>query len=118
MQVEFQSTHVPFTDSMRQYAELRLGTAVDRLADSVGSIVFRVRRVSGSGRAAVQQCRAILKLRSGEKLIVSESDSDVYRAIDRVTDRTKLTLARRVARMQAKRRRRRRQRRRVSVSGD
>lgn len=108
MQVEVRSAHIRRAHAMRFYAVNCIEARLRRLSHAVRTVVLRIRRINGSPTGALQQCQADLHLTSGERLILSDVDDDVYRAIDRIVDRAKCTLVRRLARARRSHRRMRR----------
>lgn len=105
MQVEVHARRIPLSDALFEYTNRRLQSSLDRLAHAVDSVVLRFSRLGGARRAADCRCLAIVRLATGEQVVVEEVDDDAYRAVDRVTDRARLALVRKQGRRMSLRRR-------------
>lgn len=94
MCVEIKARRVPLSDSLLDYTECRWRVSLERLGHVVDSVVARYHRLGAGSRAVTSRCRAVVHLVSGELLVLDGVDGDVYRAIDRVTERAKGVLGR------------------------
>lgn len=82
---------------LRSFAEERLTAAIDRFADAILSVTFRLEDETGPEKGGVDKaCSIDLKLRSGE-IIIKEQGDDFHATINVALDRLKAALSREIS---------------------
>lgn len=104
--LRIQGTNLVVSGTLREHVERRLGFALDRIIHHVRDIVVSLGDVNGPRGGADKRCNLLVTLATGKTLVIHETDSDLYRAIDRAAGRAKNQVKRRAARRRQSRRRR------------
>lgn len=84
--------------SLREFAQEKLGQALERFQDRVLSATMRLEDVTGPDKGGIDKlCSVEVKLRTGE-VRIKEQGEDFYATIDIAIDRLKTALSREVGR--------------------
>lgn len=105
MHIDIHGLNIQPTDAMRIYMHRRIQTSLDHLHHAVRGVVLRIKDINGPRGGVNKRCQISVQLTSGERIFIEDIDEDVYRVVDRITTRTKHTIARFVARRRDLRRR-------------
>jgi ribosomal subunit interface protein len=98
MTLQIQAQGFILTDGLRQHVVSRLAYAMNHGRDVVTRVVVRLSDVNGP-RGGMDKCCAIeARLKGTRALIVEDTQTDLYVAIDRAAERIGRTLDRRLAR--------------------
>lgn len=98
MNFQIQAQDFTLTTGLRQHVAVRLACALNHGQDIVSSIIVRLSDVNGP-RGGVDKCCGIeVRLKGAPSLIVEDTQTDLYVAIDRASERIGRTLDRRLAR--------------------
>lgn len=99
MKLEVRIHNLDLTDSLRAYADRRLRFALDHFAPHIQSVTVRLTDVN-AGRGGVDKCcRLTAHIRVGGKVVVEETDVDLYKAIDRATEKMESAFGKRLHRL-------------------
>ena len=104
MQLEIQARDFLLTEALRNYIERRIGFALSSRYDQIQRIVVRLSDINGKRGGIDKRCQIQVKLPRLKDIVVEDTESGLYVAIDRATDRVTRTVARRLARQSHKNR--------------
>jgi ribosomal subunit interface protein len=106
MQIEIESPDFPLTDAMRAFLERRLRYDLTRCDDRIGAVQVHLSDVNGRRGGVDKRCLVRVRLRGDNDVVVEDTETDLYFAMNRAVARAGRTVARRVTRRLAPRRRR------------
>lgn len=92
------------TDALREHVERRLRFAFDRGGQRIRRILVRLSDVNGPRGGKDKRCQLKLSLEQSPEVIIEETQSDLYAAVDRAARRAAVSVARRFSRKRAHRR--------------
>ncbi len=98
MQVEIHSNGFSLTDGIRDYAKRRLQFVLNRTDKHITRIQVRLADINGPRGGIDKRCQIDLTLAGRNHIIVEDTETDLYVAIDRASDRCERTLARHLER--------------------
>lgn len=101
MQIDIQARDFSLTDALRKYAERRIGFALTCCDDHIQKIVMRLSDINGPRGGEDKRCHLQVVLSGLPDVIIEDTESDMYVAIDRATDRAGRTLVRRIDRQKS-----------------
>jgi ribosomal subunit interface protein len=99
MQLEIQARDFQLTEALRAYIERRLSFALSSRYEQIQRIVVRLSDINGTRGGIDKRCQIQVKLPRLRDIVIEDTESDLYVAIDRATDRVSRTVARRLARL-------------------
>ena len=102
MQIEIQARNFPLTQAIRSHVERRLDFALSTRHEHIQRIVVRLSDINGPRGGHDKCCRIHVVLPQLADVIVEDTESNLYTAIDRAADRASRTVARRLARRRDK----------------
>lgn len=98
MQIETRTDHFALTDGLGDYLRRRIEYALGRYRDAIRRVVVRLRGRPGGRHDAPGQCLLEVELPGQARLVISDADPDLYRAIARASRRADRQVARRLGR--------------------
>jgi hypothetical protein len=98
MHVETRTHTFSLTDGLQGFLRRRIEFALGRYRDAIRRVVVRLRGRPGGRPGAASECLLEVELASRSRLVISDADPDLYRAIARATRRADQQIARRLAR--------------------
>jgi len=98
MQILIQARNFPLTKAMRSHIERRLGFALSTRYEHIERIMVRLSDVNGPRGGHDKCCHIQVTLPQLADVIVEDTESNLYAAIDRAADRASRTVARRLVR--------------------
>lgn len=98
MLIQIHADGFALTDGLRDHITRRLAFALNHGRDVVSRIVVRLSDVNGPRGGPDKRCGIEVRLKGASAITVDDTQTDLYVAIDRATDRTGRTLDRRTAR--------------------
>jgi len=99
MRIGIISQGIALTEAIREYANRRLRTALNRYEPLLASVQVRVADVNGPRGGIDKHCVVEVRGPTLASIIVRERDVDLYVAIDRAADRIDRATARRISRV-------------------
>ncbi|KPK38621.1 MAG: hypothetical protein AMJ69_08015 [Gammaproteobacteria bacterium SG8_47] len=96
MLIAIQSRGFSLTPALRAYVQNRLGFTLTRGADRVRRIDVRLSDVNGPRGGDDKRCLIVVKLQGLANVVIEDTQSDLYTAIDRAAARAGRTLKRRL----------------------
>jgi putative sigma-54 modulation protein len=112
MKIDVHSSGFPLTDAIKHYAMRRIQFALSWADGHVRRSAVRLSDLNGPRGGNDKRCQVQLTSHSGESasiIVIEETQSDLYAAIDRAIDRAGRTLARKLQRERQRVRSQRRQ---------
>jgi len=98
MQIEIVARGFPLTDAMRAYVNRRLEFSLSVRHSHIKCVVVRLSDTNGPRGGSDKCCRIQVVVPGQADIVVQDTESDLYAAIDRATDRVSRTVARRLDR--------------------
>lgn len=92
------------TDALREHVERRLRFAFDHSGQRIRRVLVRLSDVNGPRGGRDKRCQLQLSLEQSPAVIIEETQSDLYAAVDRAVGRAAVSVARRFSRKRAHRR--------------
>ena len=97
MQIDIQTHGFSLTGPLRDYTERRLRFALARAADRVRRITVRFFDINGPRGGIDKRCRIQVMLNGLGGVVIEDTETNLYLAIDRATDRIGRNVMRRLA---------------------
>ncbi len=98
MQLQIHTHPFSLTDSLREYIELRLKSALGWSQQEIHRVHLRLLDINGPKGGADMRCQIALSLQGRKNLIIEDTQSNLYAAIDNAFARASNSLARQLAR--------------------
>jgi ribosomal subunit interface protein len=102
MQIEIQARGFTLTQALRDYVERRLSFALSARYTHINRIRARLSDINGPRGGDDKRCQIQIILPGHSPVIVEDTESNLYVAIDRASERARRTLTRRLARQRDK----------------
>lgn len=98
MRIDTQANGFELTEALRQHAERRLQFAISWAGHDVRRVVVRLSDINGPRGGKDKRCTIQIPLPRGQDVLIEDTESDLYVAIDRAADRAGRALARKLER--------------------
>ena len=98
MRVDIKTSGIDLTDGLREHTERRLEFALDRAHHDINSVTVRLSDINGPRGGFDKRCQIQIPLPHHRGVVIEETDSDLYVAIDRAASRAGNTLGRQLSR--------------------
>ena len=98
MQIEIQARDFNLTHSLRDHIQRRLGFALSARYHHIQRILVRLSDINGPRGGIDKCCQIQMVLPQQADLVIEDTETDMYVAIDRAADRASRTLGRRLTR--------------------
>jgi ribosomal subunit interface protein len=106
VRIQIESPDFPLTRAMREFLERRLRYGLTRSDDRIGLVEVHLSDVNGARGGVDKRCRIRVHLHNKSDVVVEDTETDLYFAMNRAAARVGRTVARRIAKRLAPRRRR------------
>ena len=100
MQIDIQSRGFSLTDSLLSYSEKRLRSALSRCSIHIKRVAVRLSDINGPRGGADKRCHLQVVVPGMPDIVIEDTKSDLYTAINRAMDRARTTVARKLQRKQ------------------
>ena len=97
MRVDIKTSGIDLTDDLREHAERRLEFALDRAHHDISNVTVRLSDINGPRGGFDKRCQIQIPLPHHRGVVIEETDSDLYVAIDRAASRPGKTLGRQLS---------------------
>lgn len=87
MELEVRIQGTDLADAVRNYTARRLHFALGRFASQIGRIVVRLSDANGVRGGIDQCCHISAELRPSGRVVLDQTDADLFTAIDRASER-------------------------------
>ena len=98
MRLDIQARGFDLTEGLRGHTERRLQSALSWASHDVRTVSVRLFDINGPRDGNDKRCRIQIPISGGQDVVIEDTESDLYVAIDRAVDRTERALARRLER--------------------
>ena len=98
MQIEIQAHTFSLTEALATYIERRIKFALSSRYDQIKRINVRLLDINGPRGGVDKCCRIHITIPRLRDIVIEDTESDLYTAIDRATDRAARTVHRRLGR--------------------
>ena len=98
MQIEIQARDFNLTHSLREHIQRRLGFALSTRYQHIQRILVRLSDINGPRGGIDKCCQIQMVLPQQADVLIEDTETDMYVAIDRAADRASRTLGRRLTR--------------------
>ena len=102
MQVDIQARKFSLTNALRSHIKRRLGFALSARDDHIQRVIVRLSDINGPRGGADKCCHIQVVLAHLPDVVIEDTETDLYAAIDRAADRAGRTTGRRLARQRVK----------------
>ena len=103
MDIQIKYHHMPTPKDLSEYVEYRLSHSLDRFAGGIRRIVMNLYDMNGPRGGVDKRCLAVVALSGGGSVAIELRDADSFSVVDRVSDRLKELLHRKLGRRRWKR---------------
>jgi putative sigma-54 modulation protein len=104
MQIDIQARGFTLTEGLREYVERRLSFVFASTRRSVRRISVRLSDENGPRGGDDKRCRMQVNLAAAPSVVIEDTETSLYVAIDRAADRIGRTVTRRIERLRKNRR--------------
>lgn len=104
MVLVIQARHFDLTEAIRHHVEKRLGFLDRSHLRQIRRVLVRLSDVNGPRGGDDKQCQISVQLPGQSSVVIEETRSDLYGAIDRATRRVNHTINRRLGRLKNRKR--------------
>lgn len=98
MRINIQTSGFKLTDGLREHTERRLQFALSWAVHDVRKVVVRLSDINGPRGGNDKRCYIQVPLPHKPDVVIEDTESDLYVAIDRAVDRAERSVARRLER--------------------
>lgn len=102
MHIEIQARDFQLTEALRDYVERRLRFALSARDDAIMRVQVRLSDVNGPRGGKDKCCHVQVLLPGLGSVVIEDTESDLYVAIDRAADRSSRTVARKLGRLHSR----------------
>ena len=99
MRIDIQARGFELTGGLLEHTERRLQFAFSWANHDVRKIKVRLSDINGPKGGNDKRCQLQIPLTKGQDVLIEDTESDLYVAIDRAIDRAEHTVAKRLKRM-------------------
>lgn len=99
MRIDIQARDFSLTDALRGHVRRRLGFALSSADEHIQRVMVRLCDINGPRGGADKRCRIQVLLDRLPDVVIEDTESDLYTAIDRAAGRASRTVGRRLARV-------------------
>lgn len=100
MKLEVRGLNVEITDSLRAYAQRRLGFALDRFAERIRTVRLKLGDMNSSRGGVDKRCQLAISLAHSSPITLESRASTVQGAVDRIASKVRSFVKRRFVRKQ------------------
>ncbi len=98
MQIEIQARDFHLTHALRDHIQRRLGFALSTRYQHIQRILVRLSDINGPRGGSDKCCQIQMVLPQQSDLVIEDTETDMYVAIDRAANRASRTLGRKLTR--------------------
>jgi ribosomal subunit interface protein len=96
MQIDIQTNGFSLTDGIRNYTKQRMQFALNRNDKYVTKVKVRLADINGPRGGVDKRCQIDISLAGHNDIVIEDTETNLYVAIDRASDRCARTLTRRL----------------------
>lgn len=99
MKIYIQSQGFELTQGLRSHIERRIHFSLSWAAENIRTVTVRLSDQNATRGGIDKRCRFLVSLNGAADVVISETQADMYAAIDRAAERTGRTISRILSRM-------------------
>ena len=96
MRVNIQASGFILTDSLKAYTEKRLVTALGWAGGHMRELHVSLSDINGPRGGRDKRCRILVQIAGGRSVVIEDTETDLYHAIDRAAERVDRAVVRRI----------------------
>jgi putative sigma-54 modulation protein len=100
MQINITSQKFSLTDALQQYVKRRLNFSLSTKSEHINKVVIRLSDINGPRGGTDKRCHLHVVLNGMPDIVIKDTQTDMYNAIDRACDRASRTAVRKIGRQQ------------------
>jgi len=100
MKIDIQTRKFSLTDALENYTKRRLHSALTCSDNYIQRVVVRLSDINGPRGGTDKHCHLQVVLAGLPEVVIEDTETDMYVAIDRATDRAGRTVVRKIDRYQ------------------
>jgi len=100
MQIDIQARHFSLTDSLRKHTERRVNFALACCDDVILRVIIKLSDINGPRGGEDKHCHLQVVLAGIPDVVIEDTQTDLYVAINRAADRAGRTVIRKINRQQ------------------
>jgi putative sigma-54 modulation protein len=104
MQMEIQARDFPLSEALGSYLKRRINFVLSSRYDQIQRIIIRLSDINGPRGGIDKRCQIQISLPRLADVVIEDTETNLYVAIDRATDRASRTVNRRLERQHNKNR--------------
>ncbi len=98
MQINIQALNFPLKKSLHDYIERRLGFALSARDSHIQRVIVQLSDINGPRGGIDKCCHISVVLSYQPNVVIEDTETDIFVAVDRAADRAGRTVGRRLAR--------------------
>jgi len=98
MQIDIQARHFSLTEAIGEHVQRRMAVALRSHYDHVKRVFVRLSDINGPRGGRDKRCHIQVSLPGQEDIVIEDTQSNLYVAIDRAAERVKRTITRKTSR--------------------
>jgi putative sigma-54 modulation protein len=102
MKVEVNARHLTLTKSLKNYVKRRLKFALGSKSEQITRVEVTLSDINGPKGGEDKRCQMLLKIKGQNDVVIEDTQSQLYSAIDRAANRASQTASKRVDRIRHK----------------
>lgn len=102
MQLEIQALNFKLTDALQNYVKRRLGFTLSGRVEYIQRVIVHLKDINGPRGGKDKCCHIQLVLPQLSDVIIEDTETDLYTAIDRAAERSGRTIGRRLERQRSR----------------
>lgn len=100
MQIDIQSRGFSLTEALLKYSQQRLLFSMSYFSNHIKRVAVRLSDINGPRGGTDKRCHLQVVVPGIPDIVIEDTESDMYAAIDRAMDRARRTVARKLGRQQ------------------
>ncbi|MFH1680957.1 MAG: HPF/RaiA family ribosome-associated protein [Candidatus Eisenbacteria bacterium] len=96
MQLQVNGLHVNLSENLLEHIDKRFRFALDRVESRVARVAVRIADLNGKSAGGAKECKVLVKLRTGDDLVLHEKGTELYDLVDRASEKTKRLVSKRI----------------------
>ena len=98
MKVDLQSLHFELTEELKANIQRKLHFALSRMEPHITAISITLSDINGPKGVVDKQCLLKISIADMEDIVIKDTQTNLYRAVDRAMQRASRTVARSISR--------------------
>ena len=100
MQINITSQRFSLTDALKQYVKRRINFSLSTKSEHINKVDIRLSDINGPRGGTDKRCHLHVVLKGMPDVVIEDTQTDMYNAIDRACERASRTVVRKIGRQQ------------------